>query len=302
MPAKRFTFRKFAAASFADLADAVNKQFGQVQLAMPNPIYFDLGTVVASTSLKPEDYSHARLTLGASVALTFPTTTVPDGERLLLEVTQDAAGSRLVSAWNGVTFPGGSAPTLTTGAGKTDLFEFVKVQLPNNNLVVSPDALATGWTKGGSGTVTNAVSTHAGRPFSRVVDGGSLQVARAVTLKTDGAKILSVWVRTNGATGVGQTFFNDQTASTTPGVLTWTVHVDGSVTAIASVGTLLGVQFLGDGVYKLSVLCPGCVALHTNVVYAFQVSTIASALISEVDLRDASPSYTWRCVNQQLNY
>lgn len=42
-------------------------------------------------------------------------------------VTQDATGSRTVTWWAGIRWAGGAAPTLTTTANKTDMFEFVKL-------------------------------------------------------------------------------------------------------------------------------------------------------------------------------
>lgn len=47
------------------------------------------------------------------------------GERFLLRLVQDATGSRTVTWWSTITWPGGSAPTLTTTANKVDVFEFI---------------------------------------------------------------------------------------------------------------------------------------------------------------------------------
>lgn len=46
------------------------------------------------------------------------------GQTLLLEIVQDGTGTRTVSAWTGVTWAGGSAPTLTATALKRDLIGF----------------------------------------------------------------------------------------------------------------------------------------------------------------------------------
>lgn len=42
-------------------------------------------------------------------------------------LVQDATGSRTVTWWAGIKWAGGSAPTLTTAANKTDLMEFWRV-------------------------------------------------------------------------------------------------------------------------------------------------------------------------------
>lgn len=47
-----------------------------------------------------------------------------DGQVFKVELTQDATGSRTVTWWAGIRWSGGSAPTLTTTANKTDVFSF----------------------------------------------------------------------------------------------------------------------------------------------------------------------------------
>lgn len=64
------------------------------------------------------------ITLNANCTLTFPTGAV--GKSFALDLTQDATGSRLVT-WPTtavLVWAGGTAPTLTTTAGKTDSFVF----------------------------------------------------------------------------------------------------------------------------------------------------------------------------------
>ena len=46
------------------------------------------------------------------------------GQTCLLEVIQDGTGTQTVTAWTGVTWAGGVAPTLTTTASKRDLIGF----------------------------------------------------------------------------------------------------------------------------------------------------------------------------------
>jgi hypothetical protein len=47
---------------------------------------------------------------------------VINGQKLELLLTQDGTGSRTVTWFSGIKWAGGSAPTLTTGANKSDLF------------------------------------------------------------------------------------------------------------------------------------------------------------------------------------
>jgi hypothetical protein len=49
-----------------------------------------------------------------------------DGQTMLLILKQDATGSRTVTWWSSITWPGGAAPTLSTGAGKIDVFSFLR--------------------------------------------------------------------------------------------------------------------------------------------------------------------------------
>lgn len=66
----------------------------------------------------------AKVTLGGNRTLAAPTNMIA-GRTYGLRVTQDGSGSRLISSWNAVyQFAGGTAPTLTTTAGATDVFLF----------------------------------------------------------------------------------------------------------------------------------------------------------------------------------
>lgn len=64
--------------------------------------------------------------LGGNRTLAAPTANQePRGTKFILRIRQDATGTRLLT-WNAAyRFPGGTAPTLTTAAGKTDYFGFV---------------------------------------------------------------------------------------------------------------------------------------------------------------------------------
>lgn len=66
----------------------------------------------------------AKVTLGGNRTLAAPTNIVA-GVRVAVQITQDGTGSRTLT-WNAVfKFAGGTAPTLSTGAGKIDVFHFV---------------------------------------------------------------------------------------------------------------------------------------------------------------------------------
>lgn len=49
------------------------------------------------------------------------------GQVIMLRLTQDGAGSRTVTWFAGIRWPGGTVPTLTVNAAKTDVFSFVKI-------------------------------------------------------------------------------------------------------------------------------------------------------------------------------
>jgi len=63
------------------------------------------------------------VTLGANVAFTF--SNGQDGGKYTLIIKQDATGSRTVTWPASVRWPGGTAPTLTTTASKTDYIGFI---------------------------------------------------------------------------------------------------------------------------------------------------------------------------------
>lgn len=78
----------------------------------------------AVTIPNPEAQPVSRIVLTANCALTIPTSTTGETARLIL--VQDATGSRTVT-WVGVPvlWPGGTAPTLTTTPGKSDVVDLL---------------------------------------------------------------------------------------------------------------------------------------------------------------------------------
>jgi len=64
------------------------------------------------------------LTMTGNVTFTFPTPAA--GKSFLMMLKQDGTGSRTVSSWGATTkWAGGTSPTLTTTAGRMDIFSFV---------------------------------------------------------------------------------------------------------------------------------------------------------------------------------
>jgi len=50
-----------------------------------------------------------------------------DGQVVTLILKQDSTGTRTVTWFSGILWPGGTVPTLTTTPSKTDVFSFIRV-------------------------------------------------------------------------------------------------------------------------------------------------------------------------------
>jgi hypothetical protein len=74
-------------------------------------------------------YTITVLTLTADCTLTFPT--VASGKSFMLVLNQDSTGGRGVAWPVSVKWAGGTAPTLTPTASKTDVFSFICVDGAN---------------------------------------------------------------------------------------------------------------------------------------------------------------------------
>jgi hypothetical protein len=66
-----------------------------------------------------------QVTLGGNRTLAL--TNDSDGQAFLIVLKQDATGSRTVTWWSGILWPGGTVPTLTTAANKRDVFSFLRL-------------------------------------------------------------------------------------------------------------------------------------------------------------------------------
>lgn len=114
-------------ATLEQLATHVRELGQKVAQGMPYLTVHDWGPLASAQTLDVRVADAHVLTLGASVALTFLVADVPDRTAVRLFVKQDATGSRLVSAWTGVTWLNGITPTLQTAAAALDLLEFTFV-------------------------------------------------------------------------------------------------------------------------------------------------------------------------------
>jgi hypothetical protein len=92
------------------------------------------GTVISKKALVTQsagttatlDFSNSdmqKVTLTGNISFTLSNLT--NGQTFMLVLTQDALGSHTVSWWSGISWQGGSPPTLTSTANKTDIFEFI---------------------------------------------------------------------------------------------------------------------------------------------------------------------------------
>lgn len=81
-------------------------------------------TDAATTTFDFSLYDRRTVTLGGNRTLAVTGDTV--GQQFTVLITQDAIGSRTVTWWSGIKWSGGTAPTLTTAANKTDVFTFLK--------------------------------------------------------------------------------------------------------------------------------------------------------------------------------
>lgn len=96
-------------------------------------------------------YPSARVVLGGSRAIAIPVGRA--GEEYRLELVQDSGGSRTVTWPGNVFWAGGSAPTLTTTAGRSDVIGFTS----NGSQLFGSSSL--NYNTGASGTTTFAGTT-----------------------------------------------------------------------------------------------------------------------------------------------
>lgn len=78
----------------------------------------------ATVTFNLSNANRQKVTLGGNRTLAL--SNVVPGQAFMLRLKQDATGSRTVTWFSGISWAGGSAPTLTTTANKADLFGFVQ--------------------------------------------------------------------------------------------------------------------------------------------------------------------------------
>jgi hypothetical protein len=175
---------------------------------------------------------------------------------------------------------------------QSGVIRFKRLDAAVSNLTSHPSDLATSpWAvAGGSPVATNAFAVHAGHSFSRVTAADTGPIRQAVTLPADGTYYVRALVRTNGVTGtIVVAGFYDDTATTIRAQATVTVASDGSMTGVATFGTLVALTAIGDGVYSVLMKAASAVAAHTNYVYATFGGTATSLLISDVECWQGDP-------------
>lgn len=160
------------------------------------------------------------------------------------------------------------------------------------NLVVqgTTPTTANGWSAGGS-VSSVASSTYAGLAFALVSNTQTGTLTRSVTLSGNAVKAFSFCVKANGTTtGWSYALLYDATAGASRCTIKYTIASGGTVTAVATTGTLLAVQELGNGVYRILAASTSCTATNTHTVYANDTggdATLTSALLSSFQVENA---------------
>jgi hypothetical protein len=156
------------------------------------------------------------------------------------------------------------------------------------NLVIQGDvpSTANGWTA--TGTTPLSPTVYAGRQFAFINNGPGGALFRAVTFTGNGTKYYSFLVKQDGAvTGGVATLIYDNTAGVSRGNVSASIDASGVVTTSVSNGaTVLRVEPLADGVYRVHAQVTGVIAANANRVYLCNNSTATSYLVSGVVAQD----------------
>lgn len=200
MPRTRYVPGSLQASGLAPRAMAsVGDEFRRLAGSLPYPHYQDLGTVTAATTLKPQNATLVRVTLGASVALTIDVTGVGDGEPFMLRLTQDGTGSRTVSSWTNVTWMDGLTPTLSTAAGANDYFAFVKIGTSWIGRVLFTKNWAFGGALSVASGITNTQSANSGVNGLTLSNPNTGNAASSVLRFSTSISADHVWISAYGA-------------------------------------------------------------------------------------------------------
>jgi hypothetical protein len=113
--------------NYGQIVTALNGLFGSANVWT----YVQTPLQAAATASAGVGYTWAvntgqtlQLTFGAGNITNLSYTGAVAGTYYTLYLKQDGTGSRLISAYTGFKFPGGTLPTLSTGANAIDIFTF----------------------------------------------------------------------------------------------------------------------------------------------------------------------------------
>jgi hypothetical protein len=164
------------------------------------------------------------------------------------------------------------------------------VEEARTNLVRQSEALATSpWTVTGV-VVTNNYASAAGLSFSRLTNANGGPLEQVITFTGDGTKCLSIYARQDGtAVGDHKALIVDSTAATTRATVTITVAAGGVITAGISGGTILSVDTINSGVYRVRASVGGIIAANTNRIYAADSggATLTAIQLAGVQVEDS---------------
>lgn len=229
----------------------------------------------------------------------------------------------LIASWNfldGSIAPnfGGAYPTFTRAgatatrvnrlglrevvAADTPRFDYDPVTLAIKGLLIEPPrtnkvrqsaALATAPWSATNVVVTNAYLSLRGLSFSRLTAANTGPVSQPVGTFPlgNGTKSFAFYCKQDGAaSGDHQVLLYDSTAVVTRGQVTVTVASNGVITAVAQGAntTVLSVQPIGDGIYRVLASVANVVGANSHAFYAADtgLATLTAILLSEVQVED----------------
>ncbi len=115
--------------NFEDLLAVVDDPSGtpttkKITVANLSAIPVDTASDGATVTFDLSSSNRQQVTLGGNRTLALSNDAV--GQVFIIKIIQDATGSRTVTWWSNILWPGGTAPTLSTAANSIDTFVFIK--------------------------------------------------------------------------------------------------------------------------------------------------------------------------------